>query len=54
MSDLTAVSLFGGIEGFGLALERSGVKVAATVEIDPECRGVIARHFPQAQGYSMT
>ena len=47
MSDLTAVSLFAGIEGIGLAFERSGVDVVASVEIDPDCRGVIARHFPK-------
>ena len=47
MSDLTAVSLFAGIEGIGLALERAGVRVVASVEIDPDCRSVIARHFPQ-------
>jgi DNA (cytosine-5)-methyltransferase 1 len=47
VSDLTAVSLFAGIEGFGLALERCGVTVKAAVEIDPDCRGVIARRFPQ-------
>ena len=47
MTGLTAVSLFAGIEGFGLALERAGVQVVAAVEIDPDCRGVIARHFPK-------
>lgn len=49
MSELTAVSLFAGIEGFGLALDRCGVTVKASVEIDAECRGVIARHFPQVK-----
>jgi DNA (cytosine-5)-methyltransferase 1 len=44
---LTAVSLFAGIGGIDLALERSGVRVVAAVEIDKECRGVIRRHFPQ-------
>jgi DNA (cytosine-5)-methyltransferase 1 len=46
---LTAVSLFAGIEGFGLALERCGVNVTVSVEIDAECRGVIGRHFPGAK-----
>jgi DNA (cytosine-5)-methyltransferase 1 len=46
MSGLTAVSLFAGIEGIGLAFHRAGIKVVAAVEIDPACRGVIARHFP--------
>ena len=27
--------------GFDLALERSGIRVAAAVEIDPACRGVL-------------
>jgi tRNA G37 N-methylase Trm5 len=30
---LTAVSLFAGVGGFDLALERNGVKVVAAVEI---------------------
>ena len=46
VSDLTAVSLFAGIGGIDLALKRAGVNVVAAVEIDPECRGVLARHFP--------
>src|SRR5580693_5517383 len=44
---LTAVSLFAGIGGFDLAFERAGVEVAAAVEIDPACRAVLARRFPQ-------
>lgn len=35
------------IGGIDLALERAGVRVVATVEIDQPCRGVLARHFPQ-------
>lgn len=46
MSGLTAVSLFAGVGGIDLALERAGVRVVAAVEIDPACRGVLARHFP--------
>lgn len=45
-NDLTAVSLFAGIGGFDLALQRAGVKVAAAVEIDPAARKVLARRFP--------
>ena len=48
MTDLTAVSLFDGIGGIHLALKRAGVRVVAGVEIDPACRGVLARHFPGA------
>jgi DNA (cytosine-5)-methyltransferase 1 len=43
---LTAVSLFAGIGGIDLALERAGVSVKAVVEINPDCRGVLRRHFP--------
>lgn len=52
MSDLTAVSLFAGLGGFDLALERCGVNVVAAVEIDPDCRGVLARHFPDTELFS--
>jgi DNA (cytosine-5)-methyltransferase 1 len=44
--NLTAVSLFAGIEGIGLALHRAGIEVKAAVEIDDAARGVIADHFP--------
>jgi DNA (cytosine-5)-methyltransferase 1 len=47
MSDLTAVNLFAGIEGFGLALHHAGIRTVAAVEIDPAARGVIADHFPE-------
>ncbi len=43
---LTAVSLFAGIGGLDLACQRAGIDVRAAVEIDPGCRGVLARHFP--------
>lgn len=46
---LTAVSLFAGIGGFDLALERSGVKVVATCEIDKNAQKILTRHFPNAQ-----
>jgi DNA (cytosine-5)-methyltransferase 1 len=44
--NLTAISLFAGIEGIGLALHRAGIAVKAAVEIDDAARGVIADHFP--------
>jgi DNA (cytosine-5)-methyltransferase 1 len=49
---LTAVSLFAGIGGIDLALQRAGVNVVAAVEIDPDCRGVFARHFPDCHLFS--
>ncbi|HEX5103747.1 MAG TPA: DNA cytosine methyltransferase, partial [Pirellulaceae bacterium] len=43
---LTFVSLFAGIEGFGAGLEAAGMRCAFQVEIDPQCRSVLARHWP--------
>ena len=48
---MTAVSLFAGVGGFDLALERNGVEVVATAEIDKHARSVLARHFPNAVQY---
>jgi len=44
---LTAISLFAGVEGIGLAMSRAGIKVAAAVEIDNAARGVIADRCPE-------
>lgn len=43
---LTAVSLFAGVGGFDLALQRAGIHVTAAVEIDPDARGVLRDRFP--------
>lgn len=43
---LTAVSLFAGVGGFDLALDRAGVKVVAAVDIDKSARSVLEKHFP--------
>jgi len=45
---ITAVSLFAGVGGFDLALERNGVKVVASVEIDKKAQEVLRRHFPNS------
>ena len=45
----TGVSLFAGIGGFDLALERSGVKVVASVEIDKKCQEVLKKQFPNSK-----
>lgn len=47
----TAVSLFAGIGGFDLALERQGVKVVASVEIDKKAQDVLRKHFPNSTLY---
>lgn len=48
MSQLTAVSLFAGVGGFDLALQRAGVKVVASVEWDKKAQDVLRRHFPES------
>lgn len=45
---ITAVSLFAGVGGFDLALERAGVKVVASVEIDKKAQSVLKKHFPSS------
>lgn len=44
-------SLFAGIGGFDLGFERAGMRVAWQVELDPYCRAVLARHFPEAERF---
>lgn len=44
----TAVSLFAGVGGFDLALERAGMKVVASVEIDKKAQSVLKKHFPHS------
>lgn len=44
----TAVSLFAGVGGFDLALERAGVKVVASVEWDKKAQDVLKKHFPNS------
>lgn len=43
---LTAVSLFAGVGGFDLAMERNGINVVSAVEIDKKARAVLAKQFP--------
>lgn len=44
-------SLFAGIGGFELGLERAGFEVEWQVEVDPFCREVLAEHFPEARRF---
>jgi|TARA_Y100000310_G_scaffold317740_1_gene370969 DNA (cytosine-5)-methyltransferase 1 len=44
-------SLFAGIGGFDLGLERAGMECAWQVEIDPWARKVLAKHWPDVPKY---
>ena len=48
---LTVGSLFSGIGGFDLGLERVGYEIKWQVEIDEYCRKVLAKHWPNVARY---
>jgi len=52
MSDILSVgSLFSGIGGIDLGLERAGMKIAWQVEIDEFCLKVLRKHWPEVPKY---
>lgn len=48
---LTFGSLFAGIGGFDLGLERAGMRCLWQVEKDDYCRQVLAKHWPNVTRY---
>jgi len=48
---MKVLGLFSGIGGFELGLQRAGFEIAAMCEIDPFCRRVLAKHWPEVPIY---
>ncbi|HEX8342823.1 MAG TPA: DNA cytosine methyltransferase, partial [Tepidisphaeraceae bacterium] len=41
------LSLFAGVGGMDLGLERAGMRCVAQVELDDYCRSILARRWPR-------
>jgi DNA (cytosine-5)-methyltransferase 1 len=48
---MRVLDLFSGIGAFSLGLERAGMQTVAFCEIDPFCRRVLAKHWPEVPCY---
>lgn len=48
---MNVLDLFSGIGGFSLGLERAGMRTVAFCEIDPFCRQILEKHWPDVPRY---
>jgi DNA (cytosine-5)-methyltransferase 1 len=48
---VNVLDLFSGIGGFSLGLERAGMRTVAFCEIEPYCRAVLKKHWPNVPCY---
>jgi DNA (cytosine-5)-methyltransferase 1 len=48
---VNVLDLFSGIGGFSLGLERAGMRTVAFCEVDPFCRAVLRKHWPNVPIY---
>jgi DNA (cytosine-5)-methyltransferase 1 len=48
---MRVLDLFSGIGGFSLGLERAGMQTVAFCEIEPYCRAVLRKHWPNVPCY---
>jgi DNA (cytosine-5)-methyltransferase 1 len=48
---LNVLDLFSGIGGFSLGLERAGMRTVAFCEVEPYCRAVLRKHWPDVHCY---
>ena len=51
MALMRVLDLFSGIGGFSLGLERAGMQTVAFCEIEPYCRAVLRKHWPNVPCY---
>ena len=49
MSPQTVLSLFAGIGGFDLGLQRAGMRIIAQSEINPFCQAILKKHWPEVE-----